>query len=185
MLHSYFWIFLSWFMHALFTSCSPVLAQHASSKFDVPLMTPGGCGQWVQACRLSGRVSEWWKPCDMTETPSHQAPQAEPLPRSNSISPHLTTCHGIPGRATSRFMQAWRRLFCFGFRASVRWMLWYGIPWHPVASRLPGPKLDLGGKRKARKNSHYRCCRCPKNKQSLLVTTYQLYHLNETDISWL
>lgn len=152
-------VFLSWFMHALFTSCSPVLAQHASSKFDVPLMTPGGCGQWVQACRLSGRVT--LSHCHAL-TPSHH------ISRHSQAALPLDLCR--------------RGVVCFVSGFGFRWMLWCGIPWHPVASRLPGPKLDLGGKRKARQNSHYRCPKKQTVTTSLLVTTY---HLNETDISWL
>lgn len=158
MLHLYFWVFLSWFMHALFTSCSPVLAQHASSKFHVPLMTPGGCGQWVQACRLSGRVSEWWKPCGMKR-------RLTKLSHCHALTPHHMSRHSRP-----RYLSIYAGV-CFG--CCCDWN-----PWHPVARKAsPGPKLDLGGKRKAR-HRDFQTDETP-------ITTDTTYHLNETHNSFL
>lgn len=167
MLHSYFWIFLSWFMHALFTSCSPVLAQHASSKFDVPLMTPGGCGQWVQACRLSGRVSEWWKPCDMSETPSHQAPKlshCDALTPSHHISPHATAFQAALPLDLCR-----RGVVCFVSGFGLRFgeccdMASRGIPWRAVsqvqsliweAKERPEKTVTTDAADVQKTNSHY------------------------------
>lgn len=143
-------------MHVAFILLSILVLIHACF---VHLMLSSPCTACIFQIWCSSYDS-WRLRTVSAGVPTERKGNAEPLPRSNSISPHLTA---FPGRATSRFMQAWRRLFCFGFRVSVN-----AVMWHPVASRgepSPRSKAWFGRQKKGqtkqslqmskKTNSHY------------------------------